>query len=71
MKDLRQYSRVKEADVPPAKTILLTGVILTDERKRSEIAMYLEKDFATTVREDVFAPTPSPVSGRTLLLYAA
>ena len=70
MKDLRQYSRVKDADVPAAKTILLTGVILTDEIKRSEIAVFLEKDFAT-VREDVFAPTPSPVSGRRLLLYAA
>ena len=29
------------------------------------------KDFATTVRDDVFAPTPSPWSVRGLLLYAA
>ena len=29
------------------------------------------KDFATTVRDDVFAPTPSPLSVRELLLYAA
>ena len=29
------------------------------------------KDFATTVRDDVFAPTPSPLSVRGLLLYAA
>ena len=71
MKDLHQNSLVKDADVPAAKTILLTGVILTDERKRSEIVVFLEKDFAMTVREDVFAPTPSPVSGRRLLLYAA
>ena len=28
------------------------------------------KDFATTVRHDVFAPTPSPVSVNRLLLYA-
>ena len=28
------------------------------------------KDFATTVRDDVFSPTPSPVSVRRLLLYA-
>ena len=32
--------------------------------------MYFE-DFATTVRDDVFAPTPSPLSVRGLLLYAA
>ena len=29
------------------------------------------KDFASTVREDVFAPTPSPLSVRGLLLYTA
>ena len=29
------------------------------------------KDFSTTVRDDVFAPTPSPLSVRGLLLYAA
>ena len=29
------------------------------------------KDFATTVRDDAFAPTPSPLSVRGLLLYAA
>ena len=29
------------------------------------------KDFATTVRDDVFAPTPPPLSVRGLLLYAA
>ena len=29
------------------------------------------KDFATTVRDDVFSPTPSRVSVRALLLYAA
>ena len=29
------------------------------------------KDFATTVRDDVFAPTPCPLSVRGLLLYAA
>ena len=29
------------------------------------------KDFATTVRDDVFAPTPSPLAVRGLLLYAA
>ena len=29
------------------------------------------KDFATTVRDDVFAPTPSPMSVLGLLLYAA
>ena len=29
------------------------------------------KDFATTVRDDVFSPTPSPLSVRGQLLYAA
>ena len=29
------------------------------------------KDFATTVRDDVFSPYPSPLSVRGLLLYAA
>ena len=29
------------------------------------------KDFATTVTDDAFAPTPSPLSVRGLLLYAA
>ena len=29
------------------------------------------KDFSTTVRDDVFAPTPSPLSVRGLMLFAA
>ena len=28
------------------------------------------KDFATTVRDDVFSPTPSPLSVRGLLMFA-
>ena len=58
MKHLQLYSWVKEADVPPGKSILLTGWARrmkgNDVRSRCVL-----KDFATTVRGDVFAPTPS------------
>ena len=59
MKDLQLYSWVKETDILPNKSILLTGWARR------------VKDFATTVRDDVLAPTPSPLSVRGLLLYAA
>ena len=70
MKDLQLYSWVKETDIPPDKSILLTG--WARRMKGSEVrSRCVLKDFATTVREDVFAPTPSPSSVRGLLLYAA
>ena len=70
MKDLQLYSWVKETDIPPNKSILLTGWArrLKESEVRSRCVL---KDFATTVRDDVFAPTPSPLSVRGLLLYAA
>ena len=70
MKDLQLYSWVKETDNPPNKSILLTG--WARRLKGSEVrSRCVLKDFATTVRDDVFAPTPSPLSVRGLLLYAA
>ena len=70
MKDLQLYSSVKETDIPPNKSILLT--CWARRLKRSEVrSRCVLKDFATTVRDDVFAPTPSPLSVRGLLLYAA
>ena len=70
MKDLQLYSWVKETDIPPNKSILLTG--WARRLKGSEVrSRCVLKDFATTVRDDVFAPTPSPMSVRGLLLYAA
>ena len=70
MKDLQLYSWVKETDIPPGKSILLTG--WAERMKGSEVRSRCGlKDFATTVRDDVFAPTPSPLSMRGLLLYAA
>ena len=70
MKDLQLYSWVKETDTPPNKSILLTGWArrLKESEVRSRCVL---KDFATTVRDDVFAPTPFPLSVRGLLLYAA
>ena len=69
MKDLQLYSWVKETDIPPNKSILVTG--WARRLKGSEVgSRCVLKDFATTVRDDVFAPTPSPLS-RGLLLYAA
>ena len=59
-----------ETDIPPNKSILLTGCArqlnLSEMRSRCVL-----KDFATTVRDDVFAPTLSPSSVCGLLLYAA
>ena len=70
MKDLQLYSWVKESDIPPDKSILLTG--WARRMKVSEVrSRCVLKDFATTVRDDVFASTPSPLSVRGLLLYAA
>ena len=70
MKDLQLYSWVKETDILPNKSILLTG--WARRFKESEVrSRCVLKDFATTVRDDVFAPTPSPLSVRGLLLYAA
>ena len=70
MKDLHLYSWVKETDIPPDKSILLKG--WARRVKGNEVkSRCVLKDFATTVRDDVFAPTPSPLSVRGLLLYAA
>ena len=70
MKDLQLHSWVKESDMPPNKSILLTG--WARRMKKSEVrSRCVLKDFATTVRDGVFAPTPSPLSVRGLLLYAA
>ena len=69
-KDLQLYSWVEETDIPPDKSILLTG--WARRLKGSEVrSRCVLKEFATTVRDDVFAPTPSPLSVRELLLYAA
>ena len=67
MKDLQLYSWVKETDIPPDKSILLRG--WARRMKGSEVrSRCVLKDFA---RADVFAPTPSILSVRGLLLYAA
>ena len=56
MKDLQLYSWVKETDIPPDKSILLTG--WARRMKGSEVrSRCVLKDFATTVRDDAFAPT--------------
>ena len=41
MKDLHLYSWIREQDVSPGKSVLLTGT--TDERKRSQITMRAER----------------------------
>ena len=70
MKDLQLYSWFKETGVPPDGAILLTG--WARRMKGSEVrSRCVLKVFATTVRDDVFAPTPSPLSVCGLLLYAA
>ena len=70
MKDLQLYSWVKETDIPPDKSILLTG--WARRMKGSEVrSRCLLKDFATTLFDGVFAPTPSPLSVRGLLLCAS
>ena len=66
MKDLQLYSWVKETDIPPNKSITGWARRLKGSEVRSRCVL---KDFATTVRDDVFAPT-SPLSVR-VLLYAA
>ena len=70
MKDLQLYSWIKETEIPPDKSILLTG--WARRMKGSEVrSRRVLKDFMPTVRDDVFAPTPSPLPVRGLLLYAA
>ena len=69
MKDLQLYSLIKETDVPYDKSILPTG--WARRMKGSEVrSRCVLKDFAATLRDDIFAPTPSPLSVRGLLLYA-
>ena len=70
MRRLQLYSWVKEAAVPPGKSILLTGWARRIKGKEVRSRCVL-KDLATTVRDDVLAPTPSLVSVRGLLLHAA
>ena len=66
MKDLQLYSWIKETDVPYDKSVLLTG--WARRMKGSEVrSRCVLKDFATTVRDDVFSPTPPPLSVRGLL----
>ena len=61
MKDLQLYSWLKETDITPDKSILLTG--WARRMKGSEVrSRCVLKDFATKVRDDVLAPTPSPLS---------
>ena len=56
--------------MPPDKSILLTS--WARRMKGSEVrSRCVLKDFATTMRDDVFAPTASPLSVRGLLLYAS
>ena len=56
MKDLQLYSWVKETGIPSNKSILLTG--WARRLKGSEVrSRCVLKDYATTVRDDVFAPT--------------
>ena len=63
MKDLQLYSWVKESDIPPDKSILLTG--WARRMKGSEVrSRCVLRDFVTTVRDGAFAPTPSPLSVR-------
>ena len=70
MKDLELYSWVKETDIPSDKSFLFTGWVR--RMKGCEVrSRCVLKDFATIVRDDVFAPTPSPLSACGLLLYAA
>ena len=70
MKDLQLYSWSKETDTRPDKSILLTG--WDGRMKESEVrSRCVLKDFATTVRDEAFAPTTSPSSVRGLLRYAA
>ena len=69
MKDLQLYSWVKETDIPPNKSILLTS--WARQVKGNEVrSPCVLKDFATTVRDDVFAPNQSPLPMRGLLLHA-
>ena len=70
MKHLQLYSWIKETEIPPDKSILFTGWARRMEANEVRSRCVL-KDFATTVRDDVFAPTPSPLSVRGLLLYTA
>ena len=70
MKNSQLHSWIKGTDVPHDKTILLTG--WARQMKGGEVrSRCVLKDFATTVRNDIFSPTPSPLSVRRLLLYAA
>ena len=70
MKDLQLFSWVEETDILHDRTVLLTG--WARRMKGNEVrSRCVLKDFATTVRDDVFAPTPSPLSVRGLLLCAA
>ena len=60
MKDLLLYSWVKETEILPNKSILLTG--WARRLKGSEVrSRCVLKDLSTTVRDDVFAPTPFPL----------
>ena len=64
MKDLQLYSWVEGTDVPPGKSILLTGC--ARRMKGNEVrSRCVKKHLETTVRDDVFAPTASPESGCT------
>ena len=70
MTDLQLCSWITEEDAPPRKSMLLTR--WARRMKGNEVrSRCVLKDFATIVRDDVFAPTPSPVPVTGLLLYAA
>ena len=64
MKDLQLYCWVKETDIHRDKPIPLTG--WARQMKGNDVrSRCVLKDFVTTVRDDVFAPTPSIISAWT------
>ena len=67
MKDLQLYS-LGQGDHDKAVLLTAWARRMKGNEVRSRCVL---KGFATTVRDDVFAPTPSPLSVRVLLLYAA
>ena len=70
MEELQLYKWKRLDELQPGTKVIKTGWVRKwkGDGVRSRLVL---KDFALTVRHDLYAPTPQPASVRSLLLYAA
>ena len=70
MEELQLYKWTRVDDLPQDAKLIKTGWVRRWKGTTVRSRLVL-KDFALTIRDDLYAPTPQPMSIRAVLLYAA